>query len=242
MIDLDRRILNVRPDALDPRDRTFRDRFASVRDKIPGSANYAVACGPVSDQLYTGSCAGQAGQSFCFWIWQTTFASRWIWLGAKEMDSWMPSVAFELDGTDLRTVMKFLRKYGAAEEHLWPFEFLLPAPDLSEQIKENALGHRIGEYWRLGTVPEMKRHLAKCGPFIAGVPVFESWDLVDGTGIVPEPDGAELGGHAILVVGYDADGFMFKNSWGVEWGRQGYGYLGYGSPIWDAWGTGMPAR
>ncbi|WP_413560922.1 C1 family peptidase [Bdellovibrio sp. HCB209] len=35
------------------------------------------------------------------------------------------------------------------------------------------------------------------------------------------------GGHAILLVGYDDERriFMFKNSWGPEWGNAGYGYV-----------------
>ncbi|WP_413581046.1 C1 family peptidase [Bdellovibrio sp. HCB288] len=35
------------------------------------------------------------------------------------------------------------------------------------------------------------------------------------------------GGHAILLMGYDSDRrlFMFKNSWGPEWGNQGYGFV-----------------
>ncbi|MDG0817591.1 C1 family peptidase [Bdellovibrio svalbardensis] len=35
------------------------------------------------------------------------------------------------------------------------------------------------------------------------------------------------GGHAVLLVGYDSEKkvFLFKNSWGNEWGNQGYGYV-----------------
>lgn len=35
------------------------------------------------------------------------------------------------------------------------------------------------------------------------------------------------GGHSIVLTGYDLEKevFYFKNSWGVEWGKKGYGYL-----------------
>lgn len=35
------------------------------------------------------------------------------------------------------------------------------------------------------------------------------------------------GGHAVLIVGYDDEQkvFMFKNSWGPQWGEQGYGFV-----------------
>jgi C1A family cysteine protease len=36
-----------------------------------------------------------------------------------------------------------------------------------------------------------------------------------------------LGGHAVLCVGYDLDKevFIFRNSWGENWGDKGYFYL-----------------
>lgn len=35
------------------------------------------------------------------------------------------------------------------------------------------------------------------------------------------------GGHAVAIVGYDRHGFIIKNSWGTEWGEQGYGRMTY---------------
>lgn len=37
--------------------------------------------------------------------------------------------------------------------------------------------------------------------------------------------------HAVSVVGYNKKGFVFKNSWGEEWGDKGYGVFPYKK--WD---------
>jgi C1A family cysteine protease len=57
---------------------------------------------------------------------------------------------------------------------------------------------------------------------------------------MPEPRESSLGGHAVLVVGYNkkTERFLVKNSWGPSWGQGGYFTLpfeyvpGY---AFDAW-------
>ncbi|MFN3241927.1 MAG: C1 family peptidase [Planctomycetota bacterium] len=38
----------------------------------------------------------------------------------------------------------------------------------------------------------------------------------------PDPGKSLYGGHAVTIVGYDAHGFLAKNSWGRTWGDEGY--------------------
>ncbi len=35
------------------------------------------------------------------------------------------------------------------------------------------------------------------------------------------------GGHVVTIVGYDREGFIFKNSWSEQWGDRGYGRMTY---------------
>jgi C1A family cysteine protease len=63
--------------------------------------------------------------------------------------------------------------------------------------------NRIGIYYSLQTNAERRIHLAKEGPFVAGVPVYSNWSTIDASGVVPNPGGVFRGGHALLVVGYD---------------------------------------
>jgi C1A family cysteine protease len=66
-----------------------------------------------------------------------------------------------------------------------------------------------------------------------GFTVFDSFeDSASNGGHVPYPKPTESvqGGHAVTIVGYDekkdeGGSFLFKNSWGPDWGERGYGWI-----------------
>ena len=66
-----------------------------------------------------------------------------------------------------------------------------------------------------------------------GISVFDSFmsESTALSGIVPDPNLTErlLGGHALACVGFDDSKgcFIFRNSWGTNWGLNGYGYISY---------------
>ncbi len=51
----------------------------------------------------------------------------------------------------------------------------------------------------------------------------------DENGIIPLPLGDMVGGHALLITGYNDETKMFKiqNSWGSDWGINGCCYMTY---------------
>jgi C1A family cysteine protease len=92
----------------------------------------------------------------------------------------------------------------------------------------------------------LKGCVAEGFPFVFGFVVYESFEgqEVADTGKVPMPKAHEavLGGHAVLAVGYDEDQqrFIVRNSWGDDWGMDGYftmpyPYLLQGSLSRDFW-------
>ena len=80
----------------------------------------------------------------------------------------------------------------------------------------------------------MKHCLAEGYPFVFGLALFESFDMARRLGRVPLPSEEEWGreshgGHAMLCVGYKdtAQVFIVRNSWGADWGDNGYCYIPY---------------
>jgi len=46
---------------------------------------------------------------------------------------------------------------------------------------------------------------------------------------MPGKNESQLGGHAIMIVGYDeySQRFIVRNSWGIGWGQAGYFTISY---------------
>jgi C1A family cysteine protease len=83
------------------------------------------------------------------------------------------------------------------------------------------------------TLGQLKGCLASGFPVVFGFVVYESFESQEvastGQAQVPPAGEKQLGGHAVLAVGYDEDlqRFIVRNSWGRKWGMQGYFTLPY---------------
>ena len=124
---------------------------------------------------------------------------------------------------------------GICPESEWPYDvtrFRTPPPP---QCYRDARLNRASVVQNLrNTLPSMCTCLSMNRPFVVGIRIYESFESpeVTRTGRVPMPRlGQEraLGGHAVLVCGYDegAREFIVRNSWGCGWGDGGYFYLPY---------------
>jgi C1A family cysteine protease len=135
-------------------------------------------------------------------------------------------------GASIRDGIKSINNIGYCNENQWPYiiEKFDTKPD--EKCYEYASQHKSLSYKRVSQNEKtIKTALNLSFPVVFGISVYESFETEDvsKTGIVPMPDDNEklLGGHAIVLVGYDCEKrlFTFRNSWGESWGDKGYGYL-----------------
>jgi C1A family cysteine protease len=221
-------------DRFDPRDLTYRPRRKRAGTLVDLRPNDP----PIYDQKALGSCTGNAvGGVFHF---------DELKQGLK--DAFMPSRLFiyynerVLDGTpvdedagsEIRTGIKTIAKQGVCSEALWPYIIKKFSVKPTDKCYSEALKHRAIKYMRVEQKLEsLKACLAEGYPVVFGFNVFESFesDAVAKTGIVPMPaaDEKNIGGHAVVLVGYDDEKkwFIVRNSWGVAWGDKGYFYMPY---------------
>jgi hypothetical protein len=137
-----------------------------------------------------------------------------------------------------RDTMKILQKYGIPTSDTYSKNvkrrdanrknFTPPQPVLDE-----ASNHKIKSYARVNTIDGLKQALWKFGPCYLAMPVF------NGSPNFWKPGFREkmIGGHALVIVGYNSRAFILRNSWGKDWAYEGhtfYPYSDWGSH-WEIW-------
>ena len=138
-------------------------------------------------------------------------------------------------GASLRDGIKSLNKLGVCPEEWWPYNIKEFCVRPSIECYQIAKQYKALAYNRVTQCMEdIKRCLSESYPVICGIMIYTSFesDEVSKTGNVVIPDEEKeslLGGHAIIIVGYDDEKeyFIFRNSWGKTWGDNGYGYIPY---------------
>jgi C1A family cysteine protease len=222
-----------RRDDYDPRDYIFH----TTRSSFPGKVDLRELFPAAYNQRKLHSCIGNAiGAAIQFEQRRQTIedflpSRLFIYYNARAAEH-----ATRKDhGARIRDAMKAVAKHGVPPEIAWPYlvhKFALkPGP----RAYRAALDNRVTEYLRLHhDVKSMRACLADGYPFVFGLMLYESFEShkVRHTGIVSMPSPAHektVGGHAMLCVGYDDDEkvFIVRNSWGADWGKEGYCFIPY---------------
>lgn len=92
---------------------------------------------------------------------------------------------------------------------------MIPRQALSAVKKNGVKGDHIEEFARVTNYDMIKMGIICNGPVMIGMAAYEDptyfW----------KPVGKQLGGHAVVLVGWNEEGYVLQNSWGVEYGRGG---------------------
>lgn len=242
----DQFITNLVPSVGTESDWTYEDSLDSgaleESAALPQSVDLRADWWKINDQERTGSCVGWAtADGVARWHFFTVgkigadqlLSPRHVWMASKEFDEFVdrPSTFIEGAGTMLKPAVEVLRKYGAALESDQPFHINTTMYIGNENVYyARAAERKVARYFNLGLdLDKWKQWLAAGGgPILAGFQVDDSWyEATEKDGLVDvfQPD-TVVGGHAIAIVGYRADGrFIVRNSWGTGWGDAGFGYL-----------------
>lgn len=134
-------------------------------------------------------------------------------------------------GAMLRDALKSITTIGVCSEEFLQYDPTGHAVLPSWQCYEDAKNYRAIKYYGVKRLQEMITCLSNGYPFVIGFTAYEELTsgAVDSYGRLPLPKRGSraLGGHAVLVVGYNLMEriFLVRNSWGELWGRAGHFWM-----------------
>ena len=227
------RIYNLKPQKEDKRDYIYEPHILEVPSKHFLSDVQMVSC-PILDQGNLGSCVSNAGYALFYILSKRkiSLSRLQLYMTSRAIDK---SSLVEDSGATIRGCMKAVSKYGLCNEKIWSYDILnfdklAPSEAFRNLYK---LTNFIYTFIKQD-IKSIKQVLASGKPVLIGILIYSSFESNNATnyGIISIPDinnETLLGGHAILLVGYDdkTKVFKFQNSWSTLWGDKGYGYIPY---------------
>lgn len=190
----------------------------------------------IEDQGDLGSCSGNAiTNAYELQVKRlypdkfTELSRLFVYYNSRLLDN----AVMEDQGAYIRDGMKAVQKFGICSEQLWPYNISKFTVRPTDECYSDALSRMITSYQSLDTIDEVLQAINNNKPVVIGITVYDSFNLVSKKNpVIPMPATYEKdtgGGHAMTVIGYDMDKrqFLVKNSYGTDWGDQGYGWLSF---------------
>eukprot|EP01083_Nonionella_stella_P056579 148895_1 len=157
-----------------------------------------------------------------------------VYYNAREIGSkTVEMIMVEYDtGCQLRDVFESIQQKGTCTENEWKYDMKKCGIKPNKTCYANALNNVVIGYARVAQKEEqLKAALYSGYPILLGFyvtrPFLTIGEKDNYTYPPPSDDGKVVGGHAVVIVGYDDEKKVFKirNSHGTEWGNNGYCYF-----------------
>lgn len=223
---------------------------------LPGFVDLSFWCPEIRDQGPLNSCTAFAGTAlFEYFVNRSSgqydqLSPLFLYQAARQLMEVKGDT-----GASVRDTMKAMALFGIPPETSWPYKEAtvdIEPPSFCYAYAEN---FKTLKYFRLDYAGisketllfEIKSILTAGFPCMFGFTLYSSAikDPNPKKGFIPFPDVEKdkvVDGHAVLAVGYDDNkivghanpdaqptrgAILIRNSWGLDWGNQGYGWLPY---------------
>jgi C1A family cysteine protease len=221
-----------------------------TQSSLPSVVDLRPKCSPIANQGDMSSCVAFAVISAMEYLENVqhnstiSLSQQFVYYNERVLNG---SVASD-DGAFVEDGINVLLTYGACELSLWPYskDDLYTKP--SDAAYADATKRKALKYSRVAQdQTSVMTPLSNGYPVVLGFlvyPAFESQEVA-ASGIVPMPNSTEemLGGHCVCIVGYDLakQMFLIRNSWGPDWGINGYCWMPFAYVLSPSLAHGMYA-
>jgi C1A family cysteine protease len=143
--------------------------------------------------------------------------------GRSCSNGWWPDNAF-----------KKIKAKGIATDDKYPYTGAQQACQVQsgwQDSRANVSGHT-----KTSTRAKMKKWISERGSLTGCFIVYQDFFAYK-SGVYRHRKGKEAGGHCVEIIGYDDSlaAWICKNSWGSDWGDNGYFKIGYGQCKIESW-------
>lgn len=234
------RVLDARPDTLDFRDLMYVPTLVEVQPELP-LQSYRELRVPVLDQGSEGACTGFGLATVVNYLLRTrdrapekaSVSPHLLYHLARRYDEWPGE---DYSGSSARGAMKGWHKHGVCSTELYGAN-----GKIDGSVAEDCARRPLGAYFRVNhrDIVAMHAAITEVGILYATAHVHAGWERANANGKI-SPDTKMLGGHAFAIVAYDQEGFWIQNSWGEDWGKEGFAHITYddwlanGTDVWVA--------
>lgn len=230
------------PDRVDIRDWFYRPGLAPIPDLVCNCDRVP----QILDQGSEGACTGFALAAVINFLLRernsgVTVSPQMLYEMARRYDDWPGE---DYVGSSARGAMKGWMRHGVCTDVLWPLT-LKGAENFDQFKADEARMTPGGAFYRLmhRQIRDVHAAIAEVGAVYMTLMVHDGWDDPSGEAreivyfegqsqrhrklpVIVRQDRAKAA-HAVAIVGYTEDGFIIQNSWGEEWGNDGFALLPY---------------
>ena len=226
--------LGLTPDTKDERDYVY-NFWWKPKEKLPTSARIKMP--KIRDQKNIGSCASFAITTILshFYNLKFEFSPLFVYYNAR-LNEFGEKGILEDSGNTLRGVLKSINKTGFCTEYSWLYKPELFKDKPSKNAYMAGIERRNEDkiyYTRALDTDAIKQGIVDGYVPYLGFTIYENFYSKETMecGVASYPKGKALGGHAVVISGYDDDlfggCFIIHNSWSEGAGHNGYFYFPY---------------
>ena len=209
-------------------ERDYKFTLTTNVNVLPKTVDLRSKMSEVYDQQSLGSCTGNGVASIVQHLDLNFMPSRlFIYYNERLLEN----TIMEDAGANIRDGIKTINQYGVCSENDWIYDIKKFTEKPSDKCYLEAQKKVSLSYYAVNQLEQdLKTALSQGFPIVFGFLVKASFENnVTATTGIYKPSGKIVGGHCIVIVGYDdvKKSFLMRNSWGKNWGLNGHFWMPY---------------